>query len=179
LEIRDERWQNAIEGYLHNQKFYLLGEPTHFLAALRVYDQEKHKQNLHSFGLVDVEKLIARDMYKRAGSLAEYVTTVNPHARVLADYLLGRIIGCADLETIRDHDIAITPGCMLYQSYVARQLDPARYRVPFIGKQEAIIKQIQNAKEELDKLEQQINLVSTQLDSFNAAPVFISAINAN
>ena len=177
LDISDERWQNAIEGYLHNQKFYLLVEPTKFLPALKVYDQEKLNQNLHGFGLVDVEKLIARDMYKRAGSLAEYVTTTDPHARALADYLLGRVIGCGDIETIRDHDIAITPGCMLYQNYVARQLNPARYRDPFIGKQ-AIIKQIQNAKEDLARLEQEIDQLSTQLEGFNAAPQFISASNA-
>ena len=49
--------------------------------------------------------------------------------------------------------MAITPGCMLYQNYVARQLDPARYRDPFIGKQ-AIRKQIDNAKKDLAQLKE-------------------------
>ncbi|MDD3074621.1 MAG: ATP-binding protein, partial [Eubacteriales bacterium] len=163
LEISDERWQNAIEGYLHTQKFYLLVEPAAFIPALRVYDREKQKYNLHSFGLVDVEKLTAREIRKRPGSLAEYITTEDPHARALADYLLGRVIGCAQVEEIRNHEVAITQGCMLYQNYVARQLDPQRYRDPFIGKQ-AIRKQIENAKADLAQLEQEINKFKEELD---------------
>jgi len=177
LEISDEQWQNAIEGYLHTQKFYLLVEPEAFVPALNVYDREKQRYNLHSFGLVDVEKLIARDINIRPGSLAEYITTDDPYARALADYLLGRVIGCAQIEEIRKHEVAITPGCMLYQNYVARQLDPARYRDPFIGKQ-AIRKQIDNAKKDLAQLERELNMLREELDKYRAVPQFSSSLNA-
>lgn len=177
LEISDEGWQNAIEGYLHTQKFYLLVEPAAFIPALRIYDREKQKYNFHSFGLVDVEKLTARDIKKRPGSLAEYITTEDPHARALADYLLGRVIGCAQIEEIRNHEVAITQGCMLYQNYVARQLDPMRYRDPFIGKQ-AIRKQIENAKADLAQLEQEISKLKEELDRLRSIPSFNSAQNA-
>jgi uncharacterized protein YPO0396 len=177
LEISDEQWQNAIEGYLHTQKFYLLVEPEAFVPALQVYDREKQNYNLHSFGLVDVEKLIARDIKTRPGSLAEYITTGDPHARALAGYLLGRVIGCAQVEEIRNHEVAITPGCMLYQNYAARQLDPARYRDPFIGKQ-AIRKQIENARADLVKLEQEIGQLNEELARFKALPPFSSALTA-
>lgn len=177
LEITDERWQNAIEGYLHTQKFYLLVEPEAFIPALKVYDREKQKHNLHSFGLVDVEKLIARDIKTRPGSLAEYISTEDSHARALANYLLGRVIGCAQVEEIRNHEVAITPGCMLYQNYVARQLDPQRYRDPFIGKQ-AIRRQIENAKADLAKLEEDISKLKEELEKYQAIPQFSSAQNA-
>ena len=135
------------------------------------------KYNLHSFGLVDVEKLTAREIKKRPGSLAEYITTEDPHARALADYLLGRVIGCAQVEEIRNHEVAITQGCMLYQNYVARQLDPQRYRDPFIGKQ-AIRKQIENAKADLAQLEHEISKLREELDQFRSIPPFNSARNA-
>lgn len=177
LEISDERWQNAIEGYLHTQKFYLLVEPQAFVPALMVYDREKQEHNLHSFGLVDVEKLIARDIRKNPGSLAEYIGTDDPYARALADYLLGRVIGCAQIEEIRNYEIAITPGCMLYQNYVARQLDPMRYRDPFIGKQ-AIRRQIENARVDLAKLEEEISKLKEELDEYQSVPPLSSAQNA-
>lgn len=176
LEISDERWQNAIEGYLHTQKFYLMVEPKFFIPALKIYDREKQRHNLHSFGLVDVAKLITRDISIRPDSLAQYLTTDDPHARALADYLLGRVIGCAEIYSLRDYDIAITPGCMLYQNYVARQLDPARYRDPFIGKQ-AVLKQIKNAKEDLKVLAQEIKAREQELSIFKA-PQFNSAQNS-
>ena len=30
LEMADERWRGAVEGYLNNQKYYLLVEPGHY-----------------------------------------------------------------------------------------------------------------------------------------------------
>ena len=176
LEINNELWQNAIEGYLHTQKFYLLVEPEAFVPALKVYDREKQQHKLHSFGLVDVEKLMARDIRKSPGSLSEYITTDDPHARALADYLLGRVIACAQVEQLRNYDVAITHGCMLYQNYVARQLNPMRYRDPFIGKQ-AIRKQIENARADLDKLEQEIGQLKEELAKFKAVPQFSSVKN--
>ena len=34
LEITDETWRNAVEGYLNTQRFYVLVEPEHFDIAL-------------------------------------------------------------------------------------------------------------------------------------------------
>ena len=41
LDIRDMRWRNAVEAYLHTQKYYLLVEPQYFVDALKVYDRLK------------------------------------------------------------------------------------------------------------------------------------------
>ncbi len=45
LEITDETWRNAVEGYLNTQRFYVLVEPEHFDIALGIYEKlrrEKH-----------------------------------------------------------------------------------------------------------------------------------------
>ena len=40
LEITDESWRNAVEGYLNTQRFYLLVEPENFDIALGTCDLE-------------------------------------------------------------------------------------------------------------------------------------------
>ena len=41
LEVADERWRGAVEGYLHAQKFYLLIDPAYYQRALPVFDRIK------------------------------------------------------------------------------------------------------------------------------------------
>lgn len=141
LEIRNPKWQNAVEAYLHTQKFYLLVEPASFLEALQVYDHLKFARGFFDLGLVDAEKVLAQSPHAMPGSLAEEVETSDPLARAYADYLLGRVMKCEKLEELRRHRTAITPDGMLYHNFVARQLDPARYAAPYIGRQ-AISRQI-------------------------------------
>ena len=52
------------------------------------------------------------------------------------------------MEELRRFPTAITPGCMLYRGFVARQLHPDRYAVPYIG-QKAIAEQIRIKQQEL------------------------------
>ena len=77
LEIKDERWRNAIEGYLHTQKFYLLIEPQFFVEALKIYDEFKFTRKIYDIGLVDVEKVMAKKPRLQANSLAEEVEAAN------------------------------------------------------------------------------------------------------
>lgn len=169
LEVTEHQWQDAVEGYLHRQKFYLIISPHCFVPALRVYDEIKSHHNLHSFGVVDIEKLLAKKTRPRPDSLAAKVATEDTHARALADYLLGRVVCVDRLEDMRNHDIAITTGCMLYQGHVARQLDPARYKDPYIGK-EAIRRQIESKVQHIALLDREIDELRGQLEEFSALP---------
>lgn len=168
LEIRDHRWQNAVEAYLHTQKFYLLVEPEFFLDALRVYDREKNSRKFFDLGLVDVEKVIASAPVVLPGSLAEEVETVDPHARAYADYLLGRVMKCETLDELRLHRTAVTPGCMLYHNFVARQLNPARFAEPYIGRQ-AVARQIQSKESELTAGGMRLQALLPRLDGLGKA----------
>lgn len=56
LEIEDDSWRDAIEGYLNTQKFDLLVEPHVFVEALSIYEREKRTHRLEGIGLVDSEK---------------------------------------------------------------------------------------------------------------------------
>ena len=64
LEIRDLSWQNAIEGYLDRQKFYLLLPAQYYRDAVGIYDRLRKEENVFDAGLVDIGKL-KQDQEKR------------------------------------------------------------------------------------------------------------------
>lgn len=135
LEITDEKWQGAVEGYLNTQRFYLLVAPEHYSVALGVLDRAKRTQRLHGYGLVDVKKLRESEkLLPNANSLATVVTTDNELARDYITYLLGRVTRCEQSEELRRHRVAITPQGMLYQGYVSRPISPALMEDVYIGK---------------------------------------------
>lgn len=174
LEIKDPEWQNAIEGYLHTQKFYLLVEPRYFQEALQIYDRLKFERGYFDIGLVDLEKVEAARPQALPGSLAEEVETGSPAARAYADYLLGQVMKCQTPGELRRHSTAITSTGMLYHRFVARQLNPGRWRYPYIGRK-ALEAQIKSKKEELLEKGSLLQELSTKVEKMagltNTAPL--------
>lgn len=134
IEVRDKKWQNAVEAYLHTQKFYLITEPKYFIDALRIYDEQKFKKGFYDIGLVDTGKLERLDIRVEKNSLASEVVAENKYARLFVNFILGKVVKCERVEDLRNYTTAITHDCMLYQNYVARQLNPERWKIPYIGK---------------------------------------------
>ncbi len=176
LEIADERWRGAVEGYLNNQKFYLLVDPSAYAEALTIYDRMKREVGSNSYGLVDIGKLRAREQIEpKKNSLAQKVETENPLARTYVDYLLGRVVCCDQVKQLREHKTAITAEGMLYQGYVARLLRRELMEDAFIGRR-AVALRIERLEKELEELGKQIKhwspvyqILSNQKESlFNA-----------
>lgn len=156
LEIKDEKWQNAIEGYLNTQKKYLIVDPIYFEETSKIYRQlAKDSNTFHSFGIVDIEKVANERIEKSKNCLADEVTTKNDYAKIYIDYLLGRVIKCETVEELRKCKIGITPDCMLYQGYVLRKINPKFYKYPSIGK-DALEKQKVMKENELTNLKNKI-----------------------
>lgn len=100
LELADERWRGAVEGYLNAQRFYLLVDPAYYKSALLIFDRVKKEFGFASFGLVDIGKLRERETIRpRDDSLARKVDTDNKLARSYIDYLLGRVVCCEKLNS--------------------------------------------------------------------------------
>ena len=148
LEITDERWRNAVEGYLNTQKFYLVVEPEHYNTALEVYDRNRGK--IHSAGIINTRK-IPQDYEENSKSLAYVVKTDNRYAKAYIQYVLGRVVRCDKVTELEDYKIAITPECMLYQGYVVRHISPKDYKDPYIGLN-AYRVQLENVKAMLEEL---------------------------
>lgn len=147
LEITDMRWSDAVEGYLHTQKFYLVVEPEYYDIALSVYD--KNRRKIHTAGIINSKKLPLDSEIERQ-SLAYVIKSENRYARAYANYVLGRVMRCDTVEELGNHAISITPECMLYQGYVVRHINPKHYENPFIG-QNAYRVQIQNVRKEIEE----------------------------
>lgn len=147
LEITDSTWNNAVEGYLHTQKFYLVVEPEYYDVALEVY--ARNRKNIHTAGIINSRRLPVEQEADR-DSLAYVVKSENRYAKAYANYILGRVVRCTDVHDLEKHNIAMTPDCMLYQGYVVRHLNPRDYENPFIG-QYAYRVQIENVKREIEE----------------------------
>ena len=153
LEVTEEAWRGAVEGYLSTQKFYLLVDPSYYNEALRIYDRIKKDFGNKSFGLVDVGKLREREtIAPREDSLAQKIKTDHSLARSYIDYLLGRVVCCAHVDQLRQYKIAITADGMLYQGYVARPLRRDWMEDAFIGRQ-AVSLRMKRLEKELGQIE--------------------------
>ena len=159
LEIRSSLWRNAIEGYLDQQKFYLLVPEEYYADALEIYDRQRKEQKIWDAGLVDIGKL-KRNFSKKpqAGSLAEEIETDHLDARLYADYLLGGVMKCENIRELNQYKTAITSSCMLYKGFVSRKLNPSRYATPFIGRRsmELLLEQKQAELERQNQLYEEV-----------------------
>lgn len=161
LEITDEQWRNAVEGYLNTQRFYILVEPENFDIALGIYDKLRKAKKAYGVGLINTRKL---EKYSEApeGTLAAVVSSSNQYAGQFINMVLGKVHMCKHYSELKDYSISITRECMKYQNHVASAIKPSIFETPFIG-QNAVRVQLEQAlkeraqlSEEIDKLEKQI-----------------------
>ncbi|WP_008825250.1 ATP-binding protein [Haloplasma contractile] len=145
LNVKDDKWQNAIEGYLNTQRFNLIIEPEYFDHALEIYERVKYKRNIHTTGLVNTKRL---KQYEESdeNSLSYMVTSKNKHASNYVNMLLNKVVRCETVDELKNHRIAITPTCMVYKNKTARQIKEDVYKIPFIG-QDAYKKQLEQKRE--------------------------------
>ena len=155
LEIKDEAWRNAVEGYLNTQRFYILVEPEHFDIALGIYDHLRAEGKAFGVGLINARKL---DAYKAApeGTLATQVTSSNKYAKQYINMVLGKVQMCARYDQLKNYSIAITRECMRYQNHVASAIKPSVFETPFIGKN-AFRVQLAQAEVRRQKLGEEID----------------------
>ncbi|MGE5572196.1 MAG: ATP-binding protein [Bacteroidota bacterium] len=152
LEVPNERWQDAVEGFLNTQRFDLIVPPRHFDFALSVYEQYKRARNISGVGLVNTGKVLEGGYRAEPNSLATEVATDNPYARAYIDLLLGRVIKCESEQELKRYRQAITPTCMTYRNNVARQIHFHVYETPYIG-QRAYARQIARKEAQMREID--------------------------
>lgn len=133
LDIRDEKWRNAIEGYLGSNKLALIVEPKFVRDALEVYEGLEDSR-FFRVSLVDTEKLMEQEHSLRPGSLAEEVQARESYVKAYVNYLLGNVVKCADTKELRAQRTGVTADCLLYQNFQLRRMNPDNYtRKAYIG----------------------------------------------
>lgn len=150
LEITEETWVNAVEGYFNTQKFYLLVEPKYYDIAVEVYERQHGK--LHTAGIINTKKL-PLTYTADASSLAYVVKSENRYAKAYVDYVMGQVIRCNTVKELEQHNVAVTAECMLYHGFVVRHINPKLYKDPYIGRH-AYRTQIINVRKQLEEMQE-------------------------
>ncbi len=160
LEIRNEEWQNAVEGFLNTQRFDLIVEPEYFDRALSIYERYKRDRGIYGVGLVNTGKVMGYKNRRDKNSLAEEVISKNPYATAYINQLMGTLIKCQSEQELKRYPRSITKTCMTYINNTARQINFKVYETPYIGAK-ALIQQIAKKEEELAELsKEKIKLIS-------------------
>lgn len=161
LEITDETWKNAVEGYLNTQRFYILVEPENFDIALGTYDRLRKEKRAYGVGLINTQRL---DEYDEApkGSLATVVTSKNKYAKRYINMILGKVVMCDNYQDLKKHRISITRECMKYQNHVASAIKPSVFETPYIG-QSAVKVQLEQARQKNLKLKEQLKELDNRI----------------
>ncbi|MBP3700640.1 MAG: chromosome segregation protein SMC, partial [Lachnospiraceae bacterium] len=134
IEVADETWQNAVEGFMGNNKLTLIVEPQYAKAALEAYRQ-LDAGRYHQVAVIDTEKVLADTKPHKRGSLAEEIECDLPHVQAYVDYLMGGLIKCDDIDELRKNRSGITADCVLYQGYKLQHINPRNYNEwAYIGK---------------------------------------------
>ena len=133
LDIREERWRNAVEGYLGGNKLLLVVEPKYAKDAMEIY-QEMDRKKFNRAAVLDSEKVLAEKHPVREGALAEEVIAGEPHVRSYIDFVLGNVMKCENMNELRKYRIGVMPDCMLYHNFRLQHMNPEYYtRRAYIG----------------------------------------------
>ena len=133
LDVRDERWHNAIEGYLGNNKLLLVVEPKYAKTAMEIY-QDMDKKKFFRAAVLDTEKVQETEWEVKEGALAQELIAKEPYVQAYINFFLGNVIKCESIEELRQNRIGITADCVLYHSFRLQHINPENYtRRAYIG----------------------------------------------
>jgi chromosome segregation ATPase len=150
LEIKDARWQNAVEGWLNTQRFNILVAEKDFQAALEIYNGLSVK--IAGVGLPNLARMHQSEI--RPGSLAEVVEADSPLARRYVAYLLGGVM-MATIGNLKEYEQSITRECMRYSGHTASRVREEVYSRWYIGKN-AKEKRLAQIRQEMWELEAEL-----------------------
>lgn len=151
LDIRDERWRNAVEGYLGGNKLSLIVEPRYAKLAMELY-RELDARQYYNVAVLDTEKVEQDDHRVLENALAGEVTASRSYIKAYIDFQLGRVVKCETVEELRRCKIGVTPDCILYHSYRIQHMNPASYtKLAYIGKS-SVKRRMRLLREQLEEI---------------------------
>lgn len=153
LDILNNEWRNAIEGYLDKQRFYIVVPNEYYKDALKLYNEKK---DFYATKIINGLRLPQQDFEE--GTLGEFITATNSIALNYARYLLNRVHYVADYSELDNFNIAITKECMLYQGYATGRINPRAYSVQYIGS-EGIKNQLEYRRNQFEEVNHQANII--------------------
>ena len=132
IEIKDEKWSDALEGYLNTQRFNLIVEPKYYDVVSEAYNKYKSERKVYIAGIVNTADIASVKEVKN--SMMSKIEVSNKYARKYALYLLSSLVCVEDVKELKFYDSSITKEVMIYKNYVLKACKPEIYKIPFIGK---------------------------------------------
>ena len=180
MEIKNKKWQSAIETYLYSQKFSFVIDEKYFKEAISLYNDNRDR--FYDVAIIDSGKIYERKDSFRVlqGSLAEEIETDNKYVQAYIHLLIGTLMKVDKIEDINKFDRGITSSGMLYQQFTARQLNTSRSRTPYIGKK-ATETQIEGFLAEIEEINQKMEFMRQKSQTFYTLGRFnnLSAVDIN
>lgn len=161
LEITDETYRDAIEGYLANQRFYLIIDSQYYNDALRLYEENKE---FSSIRIINSRRV--PNMTPKEGTLGALIESSNSIAKNYALYILNRVKIVDNIYDLENYDIAITKDCLCYQNYTVFRLNKKNYEYYYIGEL-GLKKQLEIKELEHLNLEVKANILIKEYKSMN------------
>ncbi len=160
IEIKNEVWRNAVEGYLGNNKLNLIVAPEYAKQALELY-QRLDSKRYYKVAVIDTEKAMKDTKPISPNSLAEEVDSPLNYLKAYLGYLMGSVIKCNTIEELRGNRSGITPDCILYHGYKLQHINPRNYtEEAYVGRSaidlrlsrlELAMEELKTQKEPLDQ----------------------------
>lgn len=166
IDVTDEEWHNAVEGYLNTQRMNIIVPPQYFMDAYGIYKKARNESNIHEYAIVDLQKVYEFEYAPKNNSLAEVVHSDDKYVQSYINFLLGKVIRCYSDEKLRDYRTSVTKDCMLYHNFAVKPLNRNAYDNPYIGRK-SIEKQIETKTVLLEQLSSEISENSAKADSVN------------
>lgn len=155
LDIRDETWRNAVEGYMGNNKLSIVVEPGFVREAMEIY-KALDKKKYFRVSVLDTEKITQKEHEVRENALAEEVKAKEPYVQAYIRFLLGNVVKCQSIDQLRDHSIGVTPDCMLYHGYKLTHMNPDNYtKWAYIGA-DSVRRRLRELQGQQKKLEEEL-----------------------
>ena len=160
LEVRDDTWRNAVEGYLGNNKLLLTVEPKYAKAAMEIY-RELDPKKYYRIAVLDTEQVMADEQNIQEGALAEEVVAARDYAQAYINFQLGKVMKCESVEELRNYRIGITKDGVLYHSYRIQHINPDLYtKSAYIGKK--------SMRQRMKLLEESVKTMKKDLEPLQA-----------
>lgn len=151
IDITDDEWHNAVEGYLNTQRMNLIIEPEYFRDAYNIYKEKRHEIGAYEYRIVDCDKVLKANRNIVQDSLSDVVSSDNIYAKAYAEYLMGSVTRCYDDKKIREHKRSVTRECMIYSGFSVGSLNKNVYSSPYIGR-DSLEKQIAIKRRDLEAI---------------------------
>ena len=162
IEIKEgeEKWRDALEGYLNTRRFDLFVPSRYFDDSVSLYEKFKYDFSIEGVGLVNHSAIKEKEI--KTNSLATKVVTDDKRAQAYINYLLGDII-CVDSEAeLKNYESAINPTCLVYKNKTVRQTKFEVYKTPFIGQNSRLIQKEQKI-DELSSLDERNSSLNKEI----------------